>query len=878
MANDGTLIFDTTLDLSGFNSDLKKLSSKASQGVSSDVMAGSGIDTSEFYDDKNRMEQTAQAGLAADVQAGSGIETTEFYNDKNRMESTAAAGLSNDVEAGSGIDTSGFVADAKKMDDVAKDALKQAGDPFNKNGELEIKARIDTGGTKTDTSGVTGGILKADMLMKAGEAVVSFGKDAVDLASDLEEVQNVVDVTFEDSAAQVDAFAASALDMYGITELQAKRYSGTLGAMIKTMGLSTDEALLMSTSLAGLTGDIASFYNLDHEDAFEKIRSGISGETEPLKQLGINMSVANLEAYALAEGIEKSYEDMEEAEKALLRYNYLMDATTDVQGDFSRTYEGFANQSRLLQSNLDTIAASVAEKFLPSMAEALVAVNNFLGGIITGSEGGGKTELENQIDAAAEALGNVKTNITDIKNNYAQTTLEIDVQYQSSQELLDDYEALSSLRGITEEEFKQMQSIVSELVGMYPEVEKYVAEDGLLAVESLRVRELIGSYADLAKQKAYSTMVSDIYAQYLGAEFELEMLNLKSQEAEANLADSKARLEELGALREEFAGLDIVTLGAGTTFGVSPEDITAYASAMQGYIDVFETFDPALMEEFSKAGIDIMSFYDTDTGTIKNLQFEEGLTPEAMQERVNGLQDLVEALTIIKQSDALSTNGSAVTALMQQIASYENALITANAALSEGMRIVAEAEREYNRANSIYEEKFGEKAHDAGKQIVEETADGVESQGQAIETSVGKINERVIKKFLDEDSYYRTGQRNARAYNRGIMAARMSTITYATSHATGLSYVPYNNYKANLHVGEAVLTAAEAQRWRSGQGSGGISADELMAVVSAAASASANRPIALYVDGRLLAEVQATNNRTAISARNKEIALGVGLK
>ena len=111
--------------------------------------------------------------------------------------------------------------------------------------------------------------------------------------------------------------------------MQAKKYTSTLGAMMKSSGLTGKAVTSMSTDLAGLAADMASFYNLDFETAFEKIRSGISGETEPLKQLGINMSVANLEAYALSQGITKSYESMTQAEQVTLRYNYLMQATRD---------------------------------------------------------------------------------------------------------------------------------------------------------------------------------------------------------------------------------------------------------------------------------------------------------------------------------------------------------------------------------------------------------------------------------------------------------------------------------------------------------------------------------------------------------------------
>lgn len=190
---------------------------------------------------------------------------------------------------------------------------------------------------------------------KIGKALLDIGKEAISAASDLAEVQNVVDVTFGDGAKQIESWAKIAGRQFGLTETQAKKFTSTIGAMMKSAGMSGDEIVEMSTDLAGLAADMASFYNLDFETAFQKIRSGISGETEPLKQLGVNMSVANLEAFALEKGITKSFNAMSQSEQTMLRYQYLMKATADAQGDFSRTADGFANATRRVETALDTI-------------------------------------------------------------------------------------------------------------------------------------------------------------------------------------------------------------------------------------------------------------------------------------------------------------------------------------------------------------------------------------------------------------------------------------------------------------------------------------------------------------------------------------------
>ena len=214
-------------------------------------------------------------------------------------------------------------------------------------------------------------------------AIVAFSKSCLELGSDLAEVQNVVDVTFGSMSDKVDQFAKNALTAYGLSETSAKQFTSTMGAMLKSMGLSTQQAFDMGTSLTALSADMASFYNLDAKTAFEKIRSGISGETEPLKQLGINMSVANLEAFALAKGIDKSYDSMTQQEQALLRYNYLLSVTADAQGDFSRTSDGWANQTRILTERFNALRASIGQGLIYALTPVIRVLNQLLERLLT---------------------------------------------------------------------------------------------------------------------------------------------------------------------------------------------------------------------------------------------------------------------------------------------------------------------------------------------------------------------------------------------------------------------------------------------------------------------------------------------------------------
>ena len=263
-----------------------------------------------------------------------------------------------------------------KIEGDNSQALKALGE-FEKEakktgGEFDETVKDTMGGAESTVSTAATKIAKAIGSAFVTKQIIEFGKAAIGVASDLNEVQNVVDTTFgTEGAIKVNEWARNAAEAFGESELQAKQFTSTLGAMFKSMGVGQADMEEMSMSLAGLAGDMASFYNLDPTEAFEKLRSGISGETEPLKQLGINMSVANLEAFALSEGITTAYDSMTQAEQATLRYQYIMSATADAQGDFADTSDSLANQQRILQLEIQTLAAEIGQDLMPIAQEIL---------------------------------------------------------------------------------------------------------------------------------------------------------------------------------------------------------------------------------------------------------------------------------------------------------------------------------------------------------------------------------------------------------------------------------------------------------------------------------------------------------------------------
>lgn len=220
--------------------------------------------------------------------------------------------------------------------------------------------------------GKLGGIL-AGALSTA--ALATFGKACLDLGSDLAEVQNVVDVTFPNMNNQVNDFAKNAINQFGLSETVAKRMAGTFGSMSKAFGFSEGRAYDMATALTGLAGDVASFYNLDPTEAYTKLKSVFSGETESLKDLGVVMTQNALDQYALANGYGKTTSAMSEQEKVALRLAFVTDQLSAAGGDFSRTSDSWANKVRVLSLNFDSLKATLGQGFINVLSPLISMLN-----------------------------------------------------------------------------------------------------------------------------------------------------------------------------------------------------------------------------------------------------------------------------------------------------------------------------------------------------------------------------------------------------------------------------------------------------------------------------------------------------------------------
>ena len=226
-------------------------------------------------------------------------------------------------------------------------------------------AKLNEFGSKLESVG--GKITGVGAKMTAGITVplVAMGVASVQAASDYEENLNKIDAAFGDSAQAVKDWSETATEQCGLSKNAALEAAALYGDMATSMGLTQDAAAQMSTQLAGLAGDLASFKNISTDQAMNTLKSVFTGETESLKNLGIVMTQTNLEEFASRQN--KVYSAMSESEKVTLRYQYVLAHTQNAQGDYAETADGTANSMRTFTQEVENLKIAMGEELLPAI-------------------------------------------------------------------------------------------------------------------------------------------------------------------------------------------------------------------------------------------------------------------------------------------------------------------------------------------------------------------------------------------------------------------------------------------------------------------------------------------------------------------------------
>lgn len=283
--------------------------------------------------------------------------------------------------------------------------------------------------------------VKGFLALEVTKRIISIGKACLTASSDMTELQNVTDQVFGDMAKEVEQFAEDIGNAMGRSTYALQKYTSDIGSIFKGLGGIADEDIKkMSEDLAALAVDIGSFKNIADDRVFTAITAGIVGETEPLKRLGIVINETTMAEYALTKGIKENWESLNQATKAQLRYQKIMESTSFMQGDAARTINTYANQLKVFEANIKELTKALGDKFVNSANGVLQVINKVTDGL---------TKFFNRKDSS-DFINTAMQEITNVKS------------------LLYEYKALSEVHNQNTKDRQRMKAIVDELKATYP--------------------------------------------------------------------------------------------------------------------------------------------------------------------------------------------------------------------------------------------------------------------------------------------------------------------------------------------------------------------------------------------------------------------------
>ena len=259
------------------------------------------------------------------------------------------------------------------------------GTATNSISKMSVTTIRASGKVKNALKGMQGGfrgLLRTLAPLIGAFQLFNFGKQAMEISSDLTEVQNVVDVTFGDFKNKIEDLAKVSITDFGMSELTAKQISSRFQAMGTAMGFAQGEMADMSVELTKLAADMASFYNAEQNDVAKSLQSIFTGETEPLRKYGLDLTQATLQEWAHKQGIDAKMQSMSQMEKTMLRYQYVLANTGAAAKDFQRTSESWANQTRILKQNFEQLASVIGGVLINAFKPVVKAINAAMGAII----------------------------------------------------------------------------------------------------------------------------------------------------------------------------------------------------------------------------------------------------------------------------------------------------------------------------------------------------------------------------------------------------------------------------------------------------------------------------------------------------------------
>jgi hypothetical protein len=228
---------------------------------------------------------------------------------------------------------------------------------------------------KAQAVGTAFGMAIYNAAVTAGKAMVGFASDSVTAASDLNETVNKVSVVFGKQSESILKWGENAATSLGMSTNEALAAAGTYGNLFRSMGMTEKSSVDMSKGLVGLAADLGSFNNMASTDVLEKLRAGLTGETEPLKSLGVNISAAAVEARAMKMGLLGVTGELTASAKAQATYSLILEQTKLAQGDFINTSDGLANSQKIVAAQFENLKATLGKALLPIVNKVMNAIS-----------------------------------------------------------------------------------------------------------------------------------------------------------------------------------------------------------------------------------------------------------------------------------------------------------------------------------------------------------------------------------------------------------------------------------------------------------------------------------------------------------------------
>ncbi|WDF24569.1 hypothetical protein PSC67_11160 [Fusobacterium nucleatum] len=378
-------------------------------------------------------------------------------------------------------------------------------------------------------------------VLYVGNKIKDLGKFAIESASKMDELANVTRQVFESSTKEIEQWAKTIDKEVGRSIYQMQNFASVYGSMFKGAGFDTSFFKKISKDLATFTADFSSFFNVTDDEAFTAIKGALTGETEALKRYGLILNDTTMAEYALSQGIKEKWQNLDTATKMQLRYNKLMEMTTYIQGDASRTIDGYANSLKRAEGLIDNIATAMGRKLLPFATKVVHMFNGIAEAVDD------MLSKKSQSDYLFDFI-NEKRNLEELKDRY----VELSKKY---------------LEGLgTPDSERERNEIYERLLAMYPDL---IGKIGKEAEAYYKVAEAIEVVIRQLKEKALAEYASDKFKEIIAdTDKDLKTVQKKQEEREEQrlrlLAEtgvdyskiSSRKLKKISELHERAANGD----------------------------------------------------------------------------------------------------------------------------------------------------------------------------------------------------------------------------------------------------------------------------------------------------------------------------------